>query len=289
MRDLHEQNRHSWNAATRQHNIHKGDQAAFLRGGGSTLFPEEVELLGDVHGQSLVHVQCNAGQDTLSIAGRLGAAVTGIDISDEAITFAQRLSSESGIPGEFIRADVYDWFETNTRQFDVAFSSYGALCWLSDLSAWGRGVAAALKPGGCFVLVEFHPLLGVLDGALSGDWSKAEDYMGGRHHAFAFGVGDYVAMSGGGLTPDGTPITEGADWKNPNPAHEFAWGLADVLTALLDAGLTLTAVREYPYCNGFVPYPGRMVEGPGRRMTFGEGMPKLPLMYAVRAEKPASP
>jgi len=286
MHDLHEQNRQAWNAATQRHNLHKGDQAAFLRQGGSTLFPEEIDLLGDVRGKTLVHVQCNAGQDTLSIAGRLGAVVTGVDISDEAIAFAQRLAAASGIPGEFVRADVYDWFAANTRAFDVAFASYGAVGWLSDLGAWGRGIAAALKPGGYFVLVEFHPMLGALDGALSGDWSNGSDYLGGRHLAYEHGVGDYVAMSGGGLVPDGPPATKGADWVNPHPSHEFAWGLADVLTALLDAGLRLTTVREYPYSNGFMPYPDYMVETAGRRMTFRAGMPLLPLMFGVRAEKP---
>ncbi|HHR0412405.1 TPA: class I SAM-dependent methyltransferase, partial [Pseudomonas aeruginosa] len=34
--DLHEANRLSWNAATRAHNSHKADQAAFFRNGGST-------------------------------------------------------------------------------------------------------------------------------------------------------------------------------------------------------------------------------------------------------------
>ena len=89
-RPLHEQNRLAWNEATRAHNSHKGDQAAFLRGGGSTLFPEEIELLGDLRDRPLVHLQCNAGQDTLSIASRLGARVTGVDISDEAIDFARQ-------------------------------------------------------------------------------------------------------------------------------------------------------------------------------------------------------
>ncbi|MCX7595834.1 MAG: hypothetical protein N2235_19140 [Fischerella sp.] len=58
--ELHEQNRLSWNEATKAHNSHKGEQAKFLREGGSTLFPEEIELLGDVTGLSLVHLQCNA-------------------------------------------------------------------------------------------------------------------------------------------------------------------------------------------------------------------------------------
>ena len=78
--DLHEANRLSWNAATVAHNSHKGDQAAFFRGGGSTLFPEELELLGPLAGRTLVHLQCNAGQDTLSLARR-GAEATGVDPS----------------------------------------------------------------------------------------------------------------------------------------------------------------------------------------------------------------
>src|SRR5881394_2546580 len=107
-KDAHERNRRSWNEATRAHNSHKHDQAGHLRAGGSTLFPEERELLGELSGRALVHLQCNSGQDTLSLA-RLGARVTGVDISDEAVTFAQRLSEDSGLAGKFERADIYDW------------------------------------------------------------------------------------------------------------------------------------------------------------------------------------
>lgn len=61
-RDFHEANRLSWNAATVAHNSHKGDQAAFFRDGGSSLFPEERDLLDDIAGSDLVHLQCNSGQ-----------------------------------------------------------------------------------------------------------------------------------------------------------------------------------------------------------------------------------
>lgn len=57
-RPSHEANRRSWNAVTGAHNSHKGDQAKFLRDGGTTLFTEELELLGDLHGKRLVHLQC---------------------------------------------------------------------------------------------------------------------------------------------------------------------------------------------------------------------------------------
>lgn len=284
-KDIHEANRISWNTATKQHNTHKGNQAAFLRDGGSTLFPEEIALLDDVRGKTLVHLQCNAGQDTLSIASQLGAVVTGVDISDEAVSFAQQLSTESGIPGTFIRSDIYDWFAHNTTRYDVAFSSYGAILWLSDLNIWARGVAAALKPGGRFVLVEFHPMISVLDGPLNGDWKHANDYMGGRLYSFETGVGDYVAEAGGALSNTGTVIEDAAPFVNPNPAHEYAWGLADVVGALLEAGLSLTALHEYPYCNGFKPFP-IMIEKPGRRMVFPDDMPLLPLMYGLVAQRP---
>ncbi len=164
-REQHEANRRSWNAATVAHNSHKGDQARFFREGGSTLFPEEVELLGELAGKRLVHLQCNAGQDTLSLA-RLGAVATGVDISDEAIEFARRLSAESGIAAEFERADVLEWMEDAAgrgRRFDLAFSSYGALVWLSDLSAWARGVASVLAPGGRVVVIDYHPFALTLD------------------------------------------------------------------------------------------------------------------------------
>ncbi len=63
-RDLHEQNRLSWNKAMPAQNSHKRDQAAFLRAGGVSLFPEERELLGDLAGLSLAHLLCNDGQGT---------------------------------------------------------------------------------------------------------------------------------------------------------------------------------------------------------------------------------
>ncbi len=277
-KDLHEDNRIAWNAATDAHNSHKRDQAAFLRSGGGTLFPDEIELLGDLRGKTLAHLQCNAGQDTLSIA-RLGATVTGVDISDTAIEFARKLSADSGIPATFERADIYDWLENTPKRFDVAFSSYGALVWLTDLEAWAKGIARVLKPGGRFVLLDFHPIYCMVDD----DWHITEDYMGGGRTTYENGVGDYVAMAGDALTPSG--YLEGVvDFVNPHPVHEFAWGVAEIVTAVLKAGLRLTALREYPYSNG-----GRlrdhMRELPGNRFAPPEGMPQIPLMLGLIAEQ----
>ena len=281
-RKLREQNRLSWNAVAGVHDSHRGDLAGYLREGGSTLFPEERALLGDFEGKTLLHLQCNSGGDSLSLAS-LGAAVTGVDISDEAIHYARRLSSETGIVAEFERADIYDWLEEAAlaeRRFDIGFSSYGIVCWLPDLEAWARGIATVLEPGGRFVLVEFHPAAEMFDER----WNLADAYpSGGEPRLLQEGVGDYVGESGGGLTPAG--FVEGErDFKNPHRCHLFRWGLGEVLTALARAGLRIATLQEYPYSNGERHFEG-MRQLPGRRTVPPEDVPAVPLMYGIAAQK----
>ncbi len=281
-REINEQNRRSWNHATVAHNSHKGDQASYYRGGGNKLYPEERELLGDIGGLRVVHLQCNAGQDSLSLA-QLGAKVTGVDISDEAIAFAQRLSAESGVPAIFVRSDIYDWLEAvEPASFDLAFCSYGATNWLSDIGTWAKGIARLLAPGGRFVTVEFHPVLNMRDDT---GWALKYPYFGGGEaQTWQEGIGDYVALSAQTETGYETGIE---NFENPEPVHEFAWPVSEVVTALIEAGLTLEVFREYPYTNGFKAVPD-MVAHPAhdRAYTAPEGVAQIPMMYALASRKP---
>ena len=281
-RDLREQNRLSWNAVVGAHDSHRVDLARFLREGGSTLFPEDRALLGDLNGKALAHLQCNSGGDSLSLA-LLGASVTGVDISDEAISSARQLSSKSGILADFVRADVYDWLVTTAREgrrFDVVYCSYGIVCWLPDLRAWAGGIASVLRPGGRFVIVDFHPTAMMFDE----HWNHVHAYYsGGEPLTDDAGVGDYVAEAGGGLTPAG--FVEGErDFDNPQRCHLFRWGLGEVVTAVAGAGLRLTVLQEYPYSNGERHF-AEMRELPGRRMIPPESVSTVPLMYGIRAYK----
>ncbi|HEY0480729.1 MAG TPA: class I SAM-dependent methyltransferase [Kofleriaceae bacterium] len=277
---LHEQIRKSWNHATVAHNSHKGDQAAFLRGGGSTLFPEELALLGDLAGLRVLHLQCNSGQDTLSIAAR-GAMATGVDISDEAIAVATRLSTDSGIPATFERADVYDWLESAPRgAFDRVFSSYGVIGWLSDLPAWARGIARVLAPDGRFVLVEFHPEVFLFEEA-AGAFRVATGPTHGRMDC-PEGVGDYVAASGAGLL-HGASYQEGVvGFQNPESSHEFGHTLGSVVNAVARAGLVIEQLSEYSYTNGCRLFAS-MVDLGQRRWCLPSGAPRVPLMFGLCA------
>lgn len=266
--------RESWNHATRNHNAHKGDQAAFLRGGGDTLFEEELQLLGDLTGRALLHLQCNAGQDSLCLA-RHGATVTGVDLSDEAIRFARALSDATGIAAQFVEADALDWLETTPQRFDVAFSSYGAVGWLADLGRWARGLARVLQPGGRFVYVEFHPLVWSIGDTLRLD---RDDYFATT--PFVEPVGDYVKTSGTALGA----TTPGPSVENTIPATSWQYGLGQIVTALSRAGLVLETLEEWPYANGCKVNAALVPDGP-RRWRWPDGCARVPLMFGLCARR----
>lgn len=286
----HEQNRRSWNAVTPAHQSHKKDQGKFFREGGSTLFDDEVALIGDVEGLSVAHLQCNCGQDTISLAA-LGATVTGVDIADAAIEEAVALAAS--LPAShaskdkggttFVRADVLDWMENTDSRFDRVFTTYGTIGWLSDIRAWARGVHRILKPGGHLALLEFHPLVWSFRALSKGSVTWGDSYFHGGPIRIAEGVNDYVAQSRDALTPMGR-LDGATDFENPQPALGFQHTSADIINALIAAGLQLEEMKEYPYSNGCRLFDG-MIEQPGRRYGLPEGVASLPLMLGIRARK----
>jgi len=91
--------------------------------------------------------------------GRLGANVTGVDLSDEAIKRANELAEKTHVDAKFICCDIYDLPQHLTAQFDIVFTSYGTIGWLPDLDQWAKLISRFLKPNGKFVFVEFHPVV----------------------------------------------------------------------------------------------------------------------------------
>jgi len=271
--------RKSWNVATRVHNAHKRDQAGFLRGGGSTLFPEELELLGDVTNRRLLHVLSNAGQDTLSLAAR-GARAVGVDMSDEAVAFARDLSAASGIRATFHRGEILEVLESDLERepFDVVFGSYGCLVWIEDLARFFRLAFGRLAPGGRLVVVEFHPMAWSF-----GERFELRDPYFAPGQVFSSPVSDYVGEAGGALSPSGH--LDAPPVPNPHAAHAYQHPVANIVSHLLDAGFVLEAFREWPYANGCRLHAG-LVPVEGQRFTTPPQVPNLPLMLGLAARRP---
>ena len=282
LRAFHEANRASWNAATIAHNSHKGNQIRFFTNSGDTLFPEELELLGEIRGKRILHLQCNCGQDSLSLAKR-GAEVVGVDICDQAIDFARNLSLRTRVPVEFHRADLYDWLADHqkpSRSFDIVFCSYGALRYLSLIDLWARLTAGMLRPGGRLVAVDFHPLLYMFDrsGRLQHPYSSP-----GEPRTVAEGVEDYVGESGPELMAGEFHVGI-RKFKNPYPQHTFHWGIGEISSAILKAKYRITALHEYPYANGRRYFVDGRINAP-RRAVPPAHLPQLPMMFGLLAEK----
>ena len=120
-------------------------------------------MVGDVTGKSLLHLQCHFGIDTLSWA-RLGARVTGADISPSAVELARSLAVELGFPeARFVESNLYDLPSALDGEFDVVYTSRGVLGWLPDIRAWARVVARYVAPGGLFFITEAHPVMNVFE------------------------------------------------------------------------------------------------------------------------------
>ncbi|HET8632370.1 MAG TPA: class I SAM-dependent methyltransferase [Thermomicrobiales bacterium] len=267
--DYLDANRERWNELTPIHarSAYYGVDA--FKAGASTLRSIERAEVGDVAGKSLLHLQCHFGLDTLSWA-RLGATVTGVDFSEEAIALARALSAETGVPATFVRSDIYALPEALTGAFDTVFTSYGVLCWLPDLPAWARVIAHFLKPGGVFYIVDGHPFADVFyNEADATELRVAYSY---------FHAPEPMKWEAAGSYADHDAVVT-------RPSYEWTHSLGDIVDALTGAGLRIVFLHEFPVCS-WARFPF-MEEGADGWWRLPAGLPALPLTFSLRAERPA--
>src|SRR5690554_5564187 len=221
-----ESNRQSWDQRTEAH-VKSAfyDVAGFLQGK-SSLNPIELALLGEVSGKSILHLQCHFGQDSISLS-RMGAEVTGIDLSDKAIEQAQEMAKLTHQNTDFICCDLYDLPNHLDQKFDILFSSYGTIGWLPDLGKWAEIIQHYLKPNGQFIFVEFHPVVWMFDNQF-------------QHITYNyFNEGPIIE------TLTGTYADRTADMA----LESITWNhsLSEVIQNLLDHGLQIDKFQEFDY------------------------------------------
>jgi len=255
-------NRKSWNEKTEIHlKSDFYDVKGFLKGK-SSINSIELSLLGNVQGKKILHLQCHFGQDTLSLA-RMGAVVTGVDLSDKAIESANSLASDLNLSAKFICCDLYNLPEHLNETFDLVFTSYGTIGWLPDLDKWAKIVSSYLKPGGKFVFAEFHPVVWMFDD----NFEKI-----GYNY---FNTGPIVETLSGTYAQKDAKITQ----------KYVAWNhsISEVVNSLIKNGLTINALNEFDYSpyNCFL-HTVEFEPGKFRIVHLGNN---IPMVYSILATK----
>ncbi len=271
MADYRDFNRANWDERAPAHAASPDYQVeSFLADPGfvSPVVRFDLPLLGDIRGSHGVHLQCHIGTDTISLA-RLGASMTGLDFSLASITQARQLAERAGADATFVEADVYDAVEVlGAGSFDLVYTGVGALCWLPGIRLWARVVAGLLRPGGRLFIREGHPVLWTLDDDREDDLLTVRYPYFERDEPTVFDV-------------PGTYVSTEVEFTH-NVTHEWNHGLGEIVTALLEAGMTLTGLTEHDS----VPWealPGQMADAGGGEWRLAQAPWRLPLSYTLRA------
>jgi SAM-dependent methyltransferase len=268
-----EVNRRTWDERAPAHAASPGyfrdrflDDPSFL----SYVVQFDVPRLGDVSGLRGVHLQCHIGTDTLSLA-RLGAAMTGVDLSPASLAEARRLAADTGASVEYVESELYDAVAAlGGRTFDFVYTGIGALCWLPSVSRWASVVVSLLEPGGRLFMREGHPVLWALsytreDGLLVLDYPYFET------------VEAVVEESDGTYVETDVTFTE-------TQTQTWNHGLGEIVTALLSNGMELTQLVEHDSVP-WQPLPGQMVADGAKEWRMAAHPERLPLSYTLQAVK----
>jgi SAM-dependent methyltransferase len=119
------------------------------------MLPEIVrDRLAALSGKHVLHLRCGTGETSAELIG-LGALVTGVDPSEQALALARERA-----PGAvFFCSEVEELpLQLRRRRFDAVYAGEGTLAGAVELTPLLATVAAALRKGGRLFLHDRHPV-----------------------------------------------------------------------------------------------------------------------------------
>jgi SAM-dependent methyltransferase len=225
--EWHEANRRGWDAVSPDWQEGTEERGLWRRCPTEpelVLRPEELAPLGDLRGRSACVLGSGDNLVVFALAG-MGAAVTSVDISQVQLDIAAGRAEELGLDVAFVRADVTDLMALADASFDVIYTGGHVAVWVSDLQRYYSEAVRILKPGGLFIVNEYHPFRRV--------WAYEEDRLELEYGYFDRGPHAY----------DRSDEVPGAE-PGSLPSYEFHWTISDFLGAVLGAGCELVAFAE---------------------------------------------
>jgi SAM-dependent methyltransferase len=264
--DPTELNRAHWDAMAAVHGQDRYYDSDALIAGRRELHGPENAAVGDVQSLDVVHIQCHIGFDTIVLAQR-GARVTGVDFSPASLAKARSLAERSGVEVEWVQADSTALPASLHGRFDLAYATIGVLCWIEDLGAWMRSAASTLRPGGRLVIVESHPLFGMVAGR--GEVLRLD-------FPYAFDGPRRFDDEGSYADPDAQ--------VDATATIEYAHSLGEVVSAAIAAGLRIDALEEHLDAD-FDPRGDVLEQGDDGRFRLIVDGERLPVLYTLIASR----
>ena len=191
---------------------------------GKVFLPQELDLIGTVEDREVCVLGSGDNLAAFAFAG-MGARVTSVDISAEQLAVARRRAAELGLVIRFVEADVADLGCLESSCCDLVYTGGHVGVWVSDLRAYYREAIRILRPGGLFLVNEYHPFRRI--------WKDSAASL--EVHASYFDNG-----------PHGYSVSEDlfANLPGDLKQYEFHWTVSQYLNAVIEQGAELIRFEE---------------------------------------------
>ncbi|CAF1342665.1 unnamed protein product [Rotaria sordida] len=262
-------NRRLWNDKVNYHVVSPMYNVAGFLDGADSLNKIEIDLLGDLQGKRILHLQCHFGLDSISLVRHGAQHVTGVDLSNRAIDKARELAETLNLTTSirFICCNIYDLQEhlscEHDELFDIVFTSYGVVGWLPDINKWASLISQYLKPNGVFIIAEFHPVLWMFDEMFT---HIEESYFNQR---------TIVCQCNGTYANRNAPIS--------NLSVEWNHSLSEIIQALINHNLRINVLQEFDY-SSYDCFLNSVKTDDGFYQIKGLEK-KIPMTFAIKATK----
>lgn len=221
----------------------------------------------DIAGKKIIHLQCNTGADSILLS-RMGADVTGVDISRDNVFYATKLAKELEIENiRFIESDIMTLSEVHKEKYDMVFTTEGVLTWLPDLEIWGQTIRGLLNDGGNLYVFDSHPFFFCFDE------KKIDDGIYDIKYPY-FGKSPDVSDSLGGY-----PSEKGKEIN----AYSWMHTVSDIINSLALSGMHIEYFHEFTE-NFFDSGNGVMKSNLQTRLFHYEfNKDKFPMTFSLKA------
>ncbi|MFJ7971789.1 class I SAM-dependent methyltransferase [Psychrobacillus sp. NPDC096389] len=168
-------NQSAYQAWTNRHGTPK-EYAKKLIANPTNAVAHYLKFIGEVKGKKIANLLGSKGNKAVSFA-LLGAEVTVVDISQENKKYAMELANEAKVNIKYIVSDILEVPDDEALiDLDVVLLELGVLHYFVDLRPLFKVVYDSLKPGGQFILRDYHPFVSKLVNIEEGKMIANGDY-----------------------------------------------------------------------------------------------------------------